>query len=92
MNAYIVVESNILDAEKLAEYSTLAAKTVNEFDGEFIFKGPIETLHGETSFTNKAVIKFLSEEQAKAWYHSDHYQALTSLREQAMSSQFHLVY
>ena len=39
MSAYIIVESNVIDAEKLAQYSQQAAKTVSASHGEFIAKG-----------------------------------------------------
>ena len=91
MSAYVVVESNVLDAEKLKEYGTLAMKTVSKFGGRFLLKGPTESLHGKTLFKNRAVIEFSSEESAKAWYHSDEYQSLSAIREQAIESHFHLV-
>lgn len=91
MSAYVVVESNLLDAEKLSEYGALAMKTVSKYDGRFLFKGPTETLHGNSLLANRAVIEFSSEERAKAWYHSDEYQSLSTIREQAIESHFHLV-
>jgi uncharacterized protein (DUF1330 family) len=91
MNAYIIVESKIIDAEKLKKYSQQAAKTVQAFDGEFIAKSETILLAGESQETNGAVIKFDSKEIAEAWYRSKDYQALIPLRDQAMKCIFKLV-
>ncbi len=91
MTSYVVVESNVLDAEKLAQYGQLAAPTITQFGGKFLAKGAAHALHGNQVFTNKAVIEFASEQQAKDWYYSEQYQALIELRNQAMDSQFQLV-
>lgn len=91
MPSYIVVDLNVLDAAKLAQYSQLAAPTVAKFGGKFIAKGAPTSLHGKQLFTNKAVIEFGSEQQAQDWYNCEEYQALIELRNQAMDSQFQLV-
>ena len=91
MSSYIVVELNVLDADKLAQYSQLAAPTVAKFSGKFIAKGAVKSLHGDQTFTNKAVIEFPSEQHAQDWYQSEEYQALIELRNQAVESQFQLV-
>lgn len=91
MSTYIVVESNVLDIDKLKQYSELAAPTVAKFGGEFLSKGKTVVLHGSNSYTNKAIIQFKDQQAARDWYYSDDYQALIELRNQAMDSQFHLV-
>lgn len=91
MSAYIIVESNIIDAEKLTQYSQQAAKTVENFNGEFIAKSKAQLLAGESSESNGAVIRFENKEIAHAWYFSEDYQALIPLRNQAMNSIFKLV-
>ncbi|MGB0733563.1 MAG: DUF1330 domain-containing protein [Pontibacterium sp.] len=91
MTSYVIVESNVLDSEKLMQYSKRAAPTVKQFGGKFIAKGAKHALHGESRFANQSVIQFPSEEDAKAWYASDDYQALAGLRDQAMESHFQLV-
>lgn len=91
MSSYIVVESNVLNADKLAQYGRLAAPTVAEYGGKFLARGAVQVLHGERLFANKAVIEFPSEKQALDWYRSEMYQALAELRDQAMDSRFQLV-
>jgi len=91
MSSYIIVDLNVLDTEKLKQYSQLAAPTVIKFGGKFISKGVAHALHGELTFTNKVVIEFSSEQQAQDWYNSEEYQALIELRNQAMESKFQLI-
>ncbi len=91
MTAYIVVDLTPLDTEKLQHYSAMSAETLVPFGGEFLVKGPIELLHGEQHLQTKVIIGFPDRESASGWYHSPAYQAIISLRDQAMNSQFHLV-
>jgi uncharacterized protein (DUF1330 family) len=91
MSAYIVVDVKVKDAEKLGRYSAAAPATLAKFKGEFLAKGKIEALHGESAFQNKAVIQFPDRESALGWYNSPEYQALIGLRNEGMESQFHLV-
>jgi uncharacterized protein (DUF1330 family) len=91
MSTLIVVDLNPRDAEQLSTYSALAAKTLLPFGGEFIAKGPIEALHGESPFQKKVIIQFPDRSNALAWYNSDDYQKLIPIRELGMDSQFHLL-
>lgn len=90
MKSYVIVDANIINQEKLAEYSEQAVPTVAKYQGKFIAKGNAETLHGEQPFANKAVIEFPTEQHARDWYNSEEYQALIPLRSQALDCQFHL--
>jgi len=91
MSSYIIVELNVLDADKLAQYSQLAAPTIAKAGGKFIAKSPVQSLHGDAAFSNKVVIEFPSEQEAKDWYQGEEYQVLIALRNEAMESQFQLV-
>jgi uncharacterized protein (DUF1330 family) len=91
MTSLVIVDLTPIDKTKLSEYSALAAETLKPFNGHFIAKGGIDTLHGETAHPMKAVIEFPDKESAINWYNSAAYQAIIPLREQGMHSQFHLV-
>lgn len=91
MSALIIVDLTPIDKEKLNAYSALAAKTLLPYGGEFLAKGPIEALHGESEFKIKAVIQFPDRTSAENWYRSDAYQQIIPTRNQGMESQFHLV-
>lgn len=91
MTSLVIVDLTPVDKTQLTQYSTLAAQTLKPFNGHFIAKGPVETLHGEAMHPVKAVIQFPDKESAKNWYNSAAYQKIIPLREQGMQSQFHLV-
>lgn len=91
MTAYIIVDLTPIDSDKLQQYSALAAETLIPFGGEFLVKGPIELLHGASDLQTKVIIGFPDRDSASGWYHSTAYQAIISLRNQAMTSQFHLI-
>lgn len=96
MTSLVIVDLTPISKEKLAQYSAQAADTLIPFNGNFIAKGPIETLNSEeltenSDYTMKAVIEFPDKKSAQDWYNSKEYQAIIPLRKQGMKSQFHLV-
>ncbi len=91
MAALIIVDLIPLDKEHLTRYSTMAAESLIPFEGEFLAKGDIEPLHGDSSYQVKVVIQFPDREHALNWYYSDTYQKIIPIRDQGMESQFHLV-
>ncbi|MFT7287581.1 MAG: hypothetical protein ACI87W_001695 [Halieaceae bacterium] len=91
MTALIIVDLTPTDKDKLSSYSSMAADTLAPFNGEFIAKGPIESLHGESAFQIKVVIQFPDRDSAVAWYESEAYQKIIPVRNQGMDSQFHLI-
>jgi uncharacterized protein (DUF1330 family) len=91
MSTLIIVDLTPTDTEKLSAYSAKASETLKTYGGEFLAKGPIESLHGDSHFTTKVVIQFPDRDSATDWYHSDAYQAIIPTRDQGMNSQFHLV-
>jgi uncharacterized protein (DUF1330 family) len=91
MAAHIIVTFTPLDREQLKAYSQAAGPTVAAFDGEFINRGPLRVLSGDTPHQMHAIIQFPSRAQAEAWYASDDYQALLPLRDKGMDAVFTVV-
>ena len=91
MSALIIVDLTPIDKEQLSNYSALAAETLVPFSGQFLAKGPIETLHGDSDFQTKVVIQFPDRESAVNWYASEAYQRIIPTRNLGMNSQFHLI-
>ncbi len=93
MAAYVIVDLQVLDAEKLKSYSQQAAETIAEFGGEFVVKGKKQALDGSALevLSSQAIIRFADGRTARAWYQSPAYQALIPLREEGMQSRFRLV-
>lgn len=91
MAAYVTVNSNVKDQDKLAQYKEQAIETVTSFGGEVLAKGEIQKLNGKANFTNKLILKFPCQKSALSWYQSAEYQALIDIRDEAMESQFDLI-
>ncbi|VAW53647.1 hypothetical protein MNBD_GAMMA05-1175 [hydrothermal vent metagenome] len=91
MSALIIVDLTPTDKEKLSTYSAMAVETLVPYGGEFLAKGPIEILHGESAFQTKVVIQFPNRDSAVNWYNSAAYLAIIPTRDLGMRSQFHLI-
>jgi uncharacterized protein (DUF1330 family) len=81
MSAYIVVNANITDAEKLVEYSkaagpTLAGHTVRPL----VVTNTAETVEGTPVGSRVVILEFPDRDAARAWYDSPAYQAIIGLR------------
>ncbi len=91
MSAFVVVDLTPANEDKFKEYGTAAAATIARHGGEFLVRGPTETLNGGGHHQLKAIIRFPDRAAALGWYQSDEYQALIPLRDQGMDAVFHLV-
>jgi len=91
MTAYIIIDLTPTDKEKLSLYGAMAAETLVPFAREFLAKGEIEVLHGNTDYKMKVVIQFPDRDAAINWYRSEAYQKIIPTRDLGMHSQFHLV-
>ena len=88
MSAYVCVHATLKDADKMAEYGAAAGPAVTQYGGELVCRGPIETLHGETSHQIMVVLKFDHKQAAQDWYNSSEYQAIIPTRNEAMDALF----
>jgi uncharacterized protein (DUF1330 family) len=91
MTCLVIVDLTPTDKTQLSNYSAQAAETVAAYNGKFIAKGEVETLHGDAPHPVKVVIEFSDKESARNWYNSASYQALIPSRDKGMNSQFHLI-
>lgn len=84
MKALLVALARILDSEKFQTYSRAVGETLKPFGGEIIARGKAEaSLQGEHHHQVLGVVRFPDMSTLESWYHSDDYQALVALREQA---------
>lgn len=88
MTAYLISMLNVLDKEKMMQYSVEAGELVSDFGGaialrgncsEVLAGGPPNQLSGQMS----GIITFPDMPALKAWYESEAYQALIPLRNEA---------
>ena len=91
MTAHVIVTLTVIDSAKLKQYSAAAGPTVAKFGGEFVGRGPLAVLHGETDQQVQVIIQFPTREDADNWYQSPEYQALIALRSEAMDALFTVI-
>jgi uncharacterized protein (DUF1330 family) len=90
--AYMLVQVDVTDAPRYAEYMKLSPGIIEKFGGHFIARGGrAVTLEGPPARSRVVVVEFPSFERAQEFYKSPEYQAARKLREGAASAQFVLV-
>lgn len=81
MSAYIVVEVNVKDPERYADYRTMVPPTLEVYGGRFLVRGgKSEQLEGSHLPERSVILEFESVERAKAWLNSDEYKDARALR------------
>jgi uncharacterized protein (DUF1330 family) len=81
MTAYIILDIQVTDAVRYAEYKELASPTVAQYGGKYIVRGGrAENLEGDWSPARIVVLEFESVEQAKKWLDSEEYRPAMELR------------
>ena len=82
--AYLVVESNITDAEAFKHYMAAAPEVVKAFGGQYLVRGGrMQVLEGDWVPPRLSVLRYPSFEQAQAMYDSPGYVHARSLRQGA---------
>ncbi len=83
MTAYIILDIEVTDPVRYAEYKDLPRPTVAQYGGKYIVRGgKAENLEGDWSPARIVVLQFDSVEQARKWLDSPEYQPALELRHQ----------
>ena len=92
MPAYLVGIVTIEDAEGFAEYASQVPEVIKRYGGRYIARGgTVEVLEGSWAPARVTLVEFDSLEQAKRWYESDEYQALSEIRRRSANADLVLV-
>ena len=92
MPAYIVVDLEVLDAERYESYKLQVPPTLKSYEGRFIVRGgKVETLEGGWSPERLVILEFPSGEKARAWWNSPEYAKAKMLRQETARSRIILV-
>jgi uncharacterized protein (DUF1330 family) len=79
--AYIYVEMTIRNPDRYKEYTKLSAPAVQAAGGRYLVAGVHpEVIEGEFDAHRVVIVEFESLERARAFYHSDGYQAAKQKR------------
>ena len=92
MPAYVVVEIEVLDAERYETYKRMVPPSLAAYGGRFVVRGgAAETLEGEWSPKRLVIVEFPSLERAKAWWGSPEYAEAKALRQATARTQMIVV-
>jgi|HubBroStandDraft_6_1064221.scaffolds.fasta_scaffold2187565_1 uncharacterized protein (DUF1330 family) len=84
MAAYLIVDLEVNDSEKIAEYRRSAGPTVAKHGGRLLVRnGAREVLEGSWTPKELLIIEFPSMQELKNWYNSEEYRPLIDLRKAA---------
>ncbi len=92
MAAYVIVDVDIRDPVRYAEYVKVVPPTIAAFGGRFLVRGGrAENLEGGWQPKRIVVLEFDSLDRAKAWWASAMYEAPKRLRQSASVTEMILV-
>ena len=92
MSAYVIVEFTVNNPDVYREkYAPIAGRTAKEHGGEALANADWEILHGDSSLTSGALMRFPDHETALNWYNSPEYQQLIEVRGAVMDARFSLL-
>ena len=84
MPAYVIVETDITDPERYAQYKAASPGAVAAGGGRFVVRGgELAVLEGDWRPSRLVVLEFEDLTAAKRWYESEVYQEAKKLREGA---------
>ncbi len=89
---YVLVQADISDSARYAEYAKLAPGIVAKYGGKYLARaGRTATLEGAPARSRVVLLEFPTFEQAQAFYNSPEYESARKLRAGAATAQFVLV-
>ena len=81
MPAYLIVNIEITDPDRYAEYIDVCPATVAKFGGKYLARGgKAERIEGKYDPKRMVLLQFNTFEQAKAWWASEEYRHPKSIR------------
>lgn len=84
MTAFFVATVTVKDPAKFQEYAQKAGETLASYNGEPVLRGKAnDALAGHVDHQAVGIVKFPDHGALSAWFHSDAYQMIVPLREEA---------
>jgi uncharacterized protein (DUF1330 family) len=84
MPAYVIIETDVTDAEQYEKYKAASPGAVAAGGGRFLVRGgELTVLEGDWQPSRLVVLEFEDLAAAKRWYESEVYQEAKQLREGA---------
>jgi uncharacterized protein (DUF1330 family) len=80
--AYVIVNIEIVDRERYAEYIQAAPASIAAYGGRYLVRGGrAELLEGSWQPKRVAMLEFETLDRAKEWWASEEYRAAKALRQ-----------
>ena len=90
--AYVVVDLDVVDAEKFERYKQLVPATIEKHGGRYLARGgQVETLEGSWAPKRFVLLEFDSVDRAKEWWASAEYAMPKEMRQACAESRIILV-
>ncbi len=87
MAAYLVVDIDVRDPERYAEYVKVVPATIARYGGRYLARGgKAEALEGTWRPKRFVLLEFPSYERAMEWWRSEEYRAPKALRQAAATA------
>ena len=92
MAAYVLVESNVTDPERIKAYGAKVGATIKAHGGRpVIAGGAIDVLEGDWNPSRLVMLEFADADTARAWYNSPEYQEILPIRLEAADDKLLIV-
>jgi uncharacterized protein (DUF1330 family) len=92
MSAYVIYQGEVLDPDRYDEYRVKAADSILAAGGKYLVRGgEVDVLEGEPPAGRTVLLEFPSREAALAWYRSDEYTQIRTIREGAARARMYVV-
>lgn len=92
MRAYLVLNIEVTDPDRYAEYVKTAGATVAQYGGRYLVRGGrAERLEGQVEPGRVVVLEFDTIERARAWWASEEYAGPKAVRRSAANTEMILV-
>jgi len=84
MSAYLIVNIQVTDPVRYAEYISIAPESIAKFGGKYLARGGrTRKLEGDYDPKRLVILEFESMERAQAWWDSEEYAGPKALRQSA---------
>ena len=87
MAAYIIVNVEVTDPARYADYTRVVGDSLLPYEGRFLVRGgKAEKLEGSLEPKRIVVLEFPSLERAKAWWSSEEYREPKAIRQRSSTT------
>ena len=83
MAAYVIAQMTVNDIDMYYDYASKVFATTGSFGGRIRAANDAEIREGDLPYRRTVIGEFPDIESARAWYESEGYQAIISLRQNA---------